>query len=72
MHKYYVTQTTYHMKLPAPLRIRQTTLDYIQRNSLVTAGTAPIRRVLSAEFQNFKGFDTRIEARFCMHFFSIN
>lgn len=66
-------QTTYNTKLLAPLRIpQQTTLDYIQRNSFGTAGTAPIQGVLSAEFQNYKGFNTRIEAGLCMDLFPIN
>lgn len=60
------------MKLLVPLRIPQPTiLDYIQRNHFGTAGTAPIQGVLSDEFQNYKGFDSRIEAGFCMHLFPI-
>lgn len=62
-------QTTYNMKLLAPPQ--QTTLVYIQRNRFGTAGTASTQGVLSAEFQNYKGFNTWI-ARFCMHIFTIN
>jgi len=52
------------------LRIpQQTTLDYIQRDSF---GTAPIQGVLSAELQNYKGFNTRTEAELCMHLFPFN